>query len=86
MIDAGQYFLGLLGTPLSIYPENETHHWTSLLKVFTGVTQDLLGYIPNGDEYVFGHTFLPWWGVVVHQHVLCNLSKTLIIIADKTST
>lgn len=27
-----------------------------------------------------------WWGVATHQHVLCNLSKILIIIANDTAT
>lgn len=83
--DPGQYFPGSLVTPFSAHPGNETCYWTSSVNRLTGVAQALPGYIPNGDEYLFGYTLLPLWGVATHQH-FHNLSKLLIIIVNETGT
>lgn len=54
--------------------------------IFTQMAWNLSRKIPDGDEYFFRCTLLPWWGAAVHQHVLSNLSKTLITIANETAT
>lgn len=80
-----QCLLANLVTPFTLHNLSESKHWPSSLKLYTRVTQDLPGNIPDGDEYFFGYTLLPWWGVAAHQHVLRNLSRTLTIIANETA-
>ncbi|XP_058411302.1 uncharacterized protein LOC131414164 [Diceros bicornis minor] len=82
--DSGQCLLGTLIIPFSLHSNEETRHWTSSLKLFTRVNQDLPSRVPDGDAYFFGYS-LPWWGVATHEHVLRNLSRTLEIIANETA-
>ena len=65
-----QCTLGTLITPFSIYFLNESKHLASSLKLFTRLTRDLPGGIPDGDAYFFGYALLLWWAVAAHQHVL----------------
>jgi hypothetical protein len=78
-----QCMLSTLVTPFSIHSLNESTHWGSSSKLFTRVTRDLPGKVPDGYWYNFDHSFLPWWGA--HQWVLRNLSQTLITIANETA-
>lgn len=78
----GTCLLGYLVTPFSVQKVLETVPWTSSLTLLTRIARDL----PEGDSYFFGYTFLPWWDVAAHQHVLRNLSKTLDIIANEMAT
>ena len=74
--------LGTLISPFSIHSWNESKHWASSLKLFTGLTWDLTRYIPDGDACFSEYAFLPWWRVAAHQHVLWNLPCTLTIASE----
>lgn len=54
--------LGTLISPFSIHSSNESKHWVSSLKPFTGLTRNLPGNIPDGDAYFAGYALLPRLG------------------------
>ena len=74
--------LGTLISLFSIYSWNESKHWASSLKLFTGLTWDLPKNIPDGDACFFEYALLPWWSVATHQHVLWNVPCTLTIASE----